>query len=30
VKRRVVRGVAWTLPTSLGARAVGLMGTLLL
>lgn len=30
VARRAVRGVAWTLPTSLGARAVGLVGTLVL
>jgi lipopolysaccharide exporter len=28
--RRTVRGVAWTLPTSLGSRAIGLVGTLLL
>lgn len=27
---RTVRGVAWTLPTSLGSRVVGLVGTLLL
>ncbi|HEY6005020.1 MAG TPA: oligosaccharide flippase family protein [Anaeromyxobacter sp.] len=30
VTRRAVRGMAWTLPTSLGARVVGLVGTLLL
>ncbi len=30
VTRRAIRGVAWTLPTSLGSRAVGLVGTLLL
>ena len=30
VQRRAVRGAAWTLPTSLGSRAVGLVGTLLL
>lgn len=28
--RRTLRGVAWTLPTSLGSRVVGLVGTLLL
>jgi lipopolysaccharide exporter len=28
--RRAIRGVAWTLPTSLAARIVGLVGTLLL
>lgn len=28
--RRAVRGVAWTLPTSLGSRIVGLIGTILL
>lgn len=28
--KRAVRGIAWTLPTSLGSRAVGLVGTLLL
>jgi lipopolysaccharide exporter len=28
--KRTVRGVAWTLPTSLGSRVVGLIGTLLL
>jgi PST family polysaccharide transporter len=28
--RRTIRGVAWTLTTSLGSRAVGLVGTLLL
>jgi lipopolysaccharide exporter len=28
--RRAVRGAAWTLPTSLGSRAIGLVGTLLL
>jgi lipopolysaccharide exporter len=28
--RRALRGVAWTLPTSLGSRAVGLIGTLVL
>ena len=27
---RTIRGVAWTLPTSLGSRVVGLVGTLLL
>jgi len=27
---RTVRGVAWTIPTSIGSRAVGLIGTLLL
>lgn len=27
---RTVRGVAWTLPTSIGSRAVGLVGTLLI
>ena len=30
ISRRVVRGVAWTLPTSLGSRIAGLIGTLLL
>ncbi len=30
VTRRAIRGIAWTLPTSLGSRAVGLVGTLLL
>ncbi len=30
VARRALRGVAWTLPTSLGARAVGLVGTLVM
>ncbi len=28
--QRAVRGVAWTLPTSLGSRIVGLVGTLIL
>jgi lipopolysaccharide exporter len=28
--QRTVRGVAWTLPTSLGSRVIGLVGTLLL
>jgi PST family polysaccharide transporter len=28
--QRAVRGAAWTLPTSIGARAIGLIGTLLL
>ncbi|HSB20529.1 MAG TPA: oligosaccharide flippase family protein [Anaeromyxobacteraceae bacterium] len=27
---RTIRGIAWTLPTSLGSRAVGLVGTLIL
>jgi lipopolysaccharide exporter len=30
VARRAARGIAWTLPTSLGTRVVGLVGTLLL
>jgi PST family polysaccharide transporter len=30
LRRRAVRGAAWTLPTSVGSRAVGLLGTLLL
>ena len=30
LRERAVRGAAWTLPTSVGARALGLVGTLLL
>lgn len=30
LRRRAVRSAAWTLPTSVGSRAVGLLGTLLL
>ncbi|HEY7291826.1 MAG TPA: oligosaccharide flippase family protein [Vicinamibacterales bacterium] len=30
LKHRAARGAAWTLPTSIGSRAVGLVGTLLL
>jgi PST family polysaccharide transporter len=30
LRQRAVRGAAWTLPTSIGSRAVGLFGTLLL
>ena len=30
VARRAVRGIAWTVPTSLGTRVVGLVGTLVL
>jgi PST family polysaccharide transporter len=30
LRQRAVRGAAWTLPTSVGSRAVGLLGTLLL
>src|SRR5262249_38611945 len=30
LRRRAVIGAAWTLPTSIGSRAVGLVGTLLL
>ncbi len=30
LQQRAVRSAAWTLPTSLGSRAVGLLGTLLL
>ncbi|HEY7955649.1 MAG TPA: oligosaccharide flippase family protein [Polyangia bacterium] len=30
IGRKAVRGVAWTISTSIGARAVGLVGTLLL
>jgi lipopolysaccharide exporter len=30
LRQRVVRSAAWTLPTSVGSRAVGLLGTLLL
>jgi lipopolysaccharide exporter len=30
LRQRAVRGVAWTLPTSIGSRVVGLIGTLLL
>jgi PST family polysaccharide transporter len=30
VGQRAARGAAWTLPTSVGARAIGLVGTLLL
>ena len=30
LRQRAIRGVAWTLPTSLASRVVGLIGTLLL
>jgi len=30
LRQRAVRGAAWTLPTSVGSRTVGLLGTLLL
>jgi lipopolysaccharide exporter len=30
LRQRAVRGAVWTLPTSVGSRAVGLLGTLLL
>ena len=30
LRQRAVRGAAWTLPTSVASRAVGLLGTLLL
>jgi lipopolysaccharide exporter len=30
LRQRAVRGAAWTLPTSVGSRALGLLGTLLL
>lgn len=30
LRQRALRGAAWTLPTSVGSRAVGLLGTLLL
>ena len=30
LRHRALRGAAWTLPTSIGSRAVGLLGTLLL
>lgn len=30
LRQRTVRGAAWTLPTSIGSRAIGLLGTLLL
>jgi lipopolysaccharide exporter len=30
LRQRAVRSAAWSLPTSVGSRAVGLLGTLLL
>jgi PST family polysaccharide transporter len=30
LRQRAVRGAAWTLPTSVGSRAIGLLGTLML
>ena len=30
LRQRAVRGAAWTLPTSIGSRAIGLLGTLVL